>query len=145
LPAVLTQCHRILRRGGLLYATFGPLWYTWGGDHVSGYDAIEGGFNHLLLDDKAWRIYLDGMGPPTHSEHDGRTWIEHDLFSRLRPCEYLDCLTTAGFERLFVAAIVDPRAIACLDRRPDIATTLLARHSRLDLIVSAMTIIYRRA
>src|SRR5262249_12118858 len=139
-----TQCHRILRRGGLLYATFGPLWYTWGGDHVSGYDALDTGFNHLLLDDKAWRTYLDGVGPATHSEHDGRTWIEHDLFSRLRPCEYLDCLAMAGFERLFVAAIVDPRAVACLDRRPDLASTLLARYSQLDLIVSGMTIICRR-
>ncbi|HMA71759.1 MAG TPA: class I SAM-dependent methyltransferase [Xanthobacteraceae bacterium] len=145
LPAVLKQCHRILRCGGLIYATFGPLWYTWGGDHVSGYDALEAGFNHLLLDDRAWHAYLDRMGPATHSEHDGRTWVEHDLFSRLRPSEYLDCLTRAGFERLFVAAIIDPRAVRCLGKRPDLASILLARYCRLDLIVSAMTIIYRRA
>jgi len=36
LAPVVREFHRILKPGGLMYATFGPLWYTWGGDHVSG-------------------------------------------------------------------------------------------------------------
>lgn len=144
LPKVLEQFHRVLRPGGMLYATFGPLWHAWGGDHVSGYDSLESGFNHLLLDEKAWRDYLDGMGEQAHSEHDGRTWIEHDLFSRLRPVEYLDYLHTAGFKRCFVGAIVDPRAVAFLKRCPEKAQHLLARHSELDLVVSGMTVLFQR-
>lgn len=143
-PSVLEQFHRILRPGGVLYATFGPLWHAWGGDHVSGYDALESGFNHLLLEKEAWQKYLDGIGEHEHSEHDGRTWIEHDLFSRLRPTEYLDCLQTAGFKRCFVGAIVDPRAADFLKRFPEKAQCLLARHSVLDLVVSGMTIVFQR-
>lgn len=115
-----------------------------GGDHVSGYDSLEAGFNHLLLDEKAWRNYLDGMGERAHSEHDGRTWIEHDLFSRLRPVEYLVYLHIAGFKRCFVGAIVDPRAVAFLKRCPEKAQHLLARHSELDLVVSGMTVLFQR-
>lgn len=144
LPSVLGQFHRILRPGGVLYATFGPLWHAWGGDHVSGYDALESGFNHLLLDHEAWQEYLDGIGERAHSEHDGRTWIEHDLFSRLRPVEYLDRLHAAGFKRRFVGAIIDPRVVAFLKQHPEKAQCLLARHSVLDLVVSGMTVIFQR-
>ncbi len=38
LPRTLAQFRRALKPGGILYATFGPLWHAWGGDHVSGYD-----------------------------------------------------------------------------------------------------------
>ncbi|HYF97563.1 MAG TPA: class I SAM-dependent methyltransferase [Coxiellaceae bacterium] len=144
LPEVLTEFHRVLRSGGLLYATFGPLWCAWGGDHISGYDGIHSGFNHLLLNEIDWHNYLKGAGVQTHSEHDGRTWIEHDLFSRLLPKQYLDCLTRAGFERVFVAAIIDPRAVQYLQQNPKEAQTLQQRYTLLDLLVTGMTIIYRR-
>ncbi len=143
LPDVLTEFHRILRPGGVLYATFGPLWYGYGGDHVSGYDAVTSGYNHLLLTGEDYQHYLDGMGAHTHSEHDGRTWIEHDLFSRLTPRQYLSCLEQAGFKRLFVSAIIDPLAAACLVH-PQFEKSLVEPFELLDLSVSGMTIIYRR-
>lgn len=143
LPAVLQAFKRILRPGGLIYASFGPLWNAWGGDHVSGYDHIESGYNHLLLEPHVYRQYLDGLGVHHHSEHDGRTWIEHGLFSYLTPRDYLVYLENAGFERLFVAAIIDPRAVACINS-PQLGARL-RQHDRINLLVSGMTIIYRRS
>ena len=142
-PAVLREFHRVLRPGGILYATFGPLWFSWGGDHVSGYDGLASGYNHLLLEADAYRQYLEGMGAQSHSEHDGRTWIQHGLFSRLTPAEYLRCLDQAGFRRRFVGAILDPNAEACL-ADSDLGPRLLGRFARLDLLVSCMTVIYER-
>lgn len=143
LPEVLIEFHRILRPGGVLYATFGPLWYGYGGDHVSGYDAVTSGYNHLLLNVEDYQHYLDNMGTHTHSEHDGRTWIKHDLFSRLTPRQYLDCLQQAGFKRLFVSAVIDPLAVACLTA-PQFDKTKVAHLDHLDLLISGMTIIYER-
>jgi len=143
LPEVLGEFHRILRPGGILYATFGPLWYCWGGDHVSGYDGITSGYNHLLLDGDAYQRYLQGMGAHHHSEHDGRTWIEHDLFSRLTARQYLRCLEGAGFSRLFVSAMIEPKAVACLQHR-QFGKSALEHLDQLDLLVTAMTIIYVR-
>ena len=143
LPEVLDEFYRILRPGGVLYATFGPLWYGYGGDHVSGYDAVTSGFNHLILEKDAYQAYLDRMGEYTHSEDDGRTWIEHDLFSRLTPRQYLECLENAGFQRLFVSAIVDPLALKCL-KDPSFNHASVSNIEHLDLIISGMTIIYRR-
>lgn len=143
LPEVLAEFHRILKPGGVLYATFGPLWYGYGGDHVSGYEKVTSGYNHLVMEKNAYQHYLDGMGAHSHCEHDGRTWIEHDLFSRLTPRQYLSCLENAGFKRIFVSAIIDPLAVACLEH-PQFDKSLVERFDLLDLSVSGMTIIYRR-
>lgn len=143
LPTVLSQFYRILKPGGALYATFGPLWFGWGGDHVSGYDSVLSGFNHLTLEGAAYRRYLDGLGAQEHSEHDGRTWIDNDLFSRLKPAQYLQCLDAAGFERIFVAEIIDPSAVACL-QHPEFDRSPLRDVDEHDLIASGMSIIYRR-
>ena len=143
LPVVLAEFHRILMPGGVLYATFGPLWYGYGGDHVSGYDGLTSGYNHLITSGAEYLRYLEAMGGHVHSEHDGRTWIEHDLFSRLTPRQYLNCLEKAGFKRLFMSAIVDPLAISCL-AHPEFDKTRIAQFDSLDLIISGMTIIYER-
>lgn len=144
LPGVLAECRRLLRPGGLLYATFGPLWFGWGGDHISGYDNVESGFNHLVLSPDAWLRYVDAAGSDGHSEHDGRTWIRHDLFSRLRTTEYLACLDAAGFQREFVSAIVDPRAIEALRSSAALRASLLQTHPLRELVVCGMTVIVRR-
>lgn len=144
LREVLREFHRILRPGGVLYATFGPLWYCWGGDHFSGHDNILTGYNHLLLESEAYEAYLREAGSHSHSEHDGRTWMENDLFSRLRPAEYLAALENAGFERREVGVIIEPRAVQYLRRSGAAGEKLLAQHGLLDLIITAMTIIYRK-
>jgi len=144
LPGVLAEFRRVLRPGGGLYATFGPLWYGWGGDHVSGYDRLEAGFNHLVLGRDEWLQYVDAMGATGHSEHDGRTWIEHDLFSRLRPTEYLSHLSASGFSCSFVSAIIDPRAVQALQSSSALRDALLRDHPIRDLLVCGMTIIARR-
>jgi ubiquinone/menaquinone biosynthesis C-methylase UbiE len=143
LPEVLVELHRVLKPGGILYSTFGPLWFSYGGDHVSGYDQLSSGYNHLLLGGNEYQRYLDGMGEFIHSEDDGRTWIRHDLFSKLTPRQYLHFLDSAGFKRLYVSAIVDPLAIECL-KNPKIKKQLVDKFELSDLIVSGMTIIYQR-
>lgn len=143
LREVLSEFYRVLKPGGLLYATFGPLWYGYGGDHVSGYDGLLSGYNHLLLNGEEYQLYLKKLGAHSHSEHDGRTWIAHDLFSKLTPRQYLTYLEEAGFKRLFVGAIIDPLAVDCLNN-PMFNASGVDRFDILDLLVSGMTIIYER-
>lgn len=144
LPGVLSEFHRVLKPNGVLYATFGPLWYGWGGDHVSGYDHVNAGFNHLILSRDMWLRYVDANGTQEHSEHDGRTWIEHDLFSRLKPDQYLSCMKAAGFDVRFHSAIIDPRAVQALQGQPTLRKELLQQNALRDLLVCGMTIIATR-
>ena len=140
---VLKEFNRILAPGGLVYATFGPLWFAYGGDHVSGFDSLESGYNHLILNSTEYNQYLDCMGPYRHSEHDGRTWIYTNLFSKLTPSEYLALLDSTGFERLFVSAIIDKRAREVL-RSSKNGKTLRRIYPEEDLRITGLTIIYRK-
>lgn len=143
LPEVLQEFRRILKDDGIIYATFGPLWNCWGGDHVSGYDDVRNGYNHLLLSPANYQSYLAAYGEFAHSEDDGRTWGKHDLFSYLRPSEYLSALKAAGFSKLHLGVVIEPRAIRCLREYPDIRQDLQGIEE-LDLLITGMTVIYRK-
>ena len=59
LPGVMRESFRILKPGGCIYASYGPLYYCAGGDHFSGRGGLETCFNHLLLDPEAYQRYLE--------------------------------------------------------------------------------------
>jgi len=143
LNSILIEFHRILKSGGILYATFGPLWFSWGGDHVSGYDSINSGYNHLILDNYNYNKYLDGLGDFNHSEDDGRTWIKNKLFSYLKPQQYLDFLESNGFTKVFTSVIIDKRAEYCLNNNDELSSKLLSNFDEIDLLISGMTIVYK--
>lgn len=139
----IKEMYRVLKSGGLLYATFGPLWYSYGGDHISGYDHYLNGYNHLLLSDLDYQEYLNKMGPYTHSEDDGRTWIYNNLFSRMKPTEYLTSLQDSGFKRVYVAAMIDPRALKFLRHSP-FKDLLKNKYKEYDLKICSLSLIYRK-
>lgn len=142
LSPVLTEFRRLLRKGGLLYATFGPLWHCWGGDHISGADDPSHGYNHLLLEQKDYQEYLNSFGVLEHSEHDGRTWIKEGLFSYLSPNEYCQKLEESGYERIFTSLIIEPRAVKFLKRHSGQRKRLEQVVSQsTDLLVTGMTVI----
>lgn len=142
--AVCREWYRILKPGGILYATFGPLWFGWHGDHFSGWDSVDSGFNHILLTPSEYQEYLNQKPYLQHSEDDGRTWIENNLFSYLKPNEYLNILTEANFHRLHVGVIIEPNALKCLSNNPKLRNELISKYSPIDLMISGMTIIFQK-
>ncbi len=142
ISSVLKEFRRVLRKDGVLYATFGPLWHCWGGDHISGSDDPSHGYNHLLLEQSDYQEYLNGFGVLEHSKHDGRTWIKEGLFSFLSPNEYCLKIDESGYERIFTSLIIDPRAVQYLKRHETHRRRLedMVSHPT-DLLVTGMTII----
>lgn len=91
LDSVLKVLHNSLRLGGVMYAAYGPLWYCWGGDHFSGRDGIEYGYNHLLLESTSYQdYYRANLQDPTFELQNGGRYIELDLFSKLSHREYFN-------------------------------------------------------
>lgn len=144
LSTVISEFYRVLRPGGLVYATFGPLWHAWHGDHFSGWDENSSGYNHLALSEDQYKRYLDEKPFDQHSEDDGRTWIEHGLFSYLKPTEYLEILEKAGFKRLFTGVLIEPKAVQCLKKNYRLKKQLLQQHQELDLLITGMTLIFEK-
>ena len=82
LPFFLRQCNSLLKKDGNFYASFGPIWYGPGGDHLDW--GLEGIFNHLLLD--------------TNDSTKGVFMCKNKQFSYLHANEYLDILKRADFQ-----------------------------------------------
>lgn len=141
---VCREWFRILKPGGILYATFGPLWFGWHGDHFSGWDNIQSGYNHISLSPEDYKAYLDQRPYETHSEDDGRTWIKNGMFSYLKPAGYLKVIADAGFERRHVGLLLEPKAVASLASQPALRAKLLKEHSIVDLLTYGMTVVFQK-
>lgn len=133
---------KLLKQNGILYATFGPLWYSWGGDHIGG--KLENGYNHLLLDEEDYKNSLTIKGDFQHDEGDGRTWIFNDLFSYLRPSEYLETLNSANLKKEYVSGMIEKRALKFEKMYPEYFSQLRKSSDYMSLIITGMTIIFRK-
>jgi ubiquinone/menaquinone biosynthesis C-methylase UbiE len=140
----ISQMARLLKQGGLIYATFGPLWHCWGGDHLGGRKGLVNGYNHLTMEKEAYLAYLEGLGDFSHHEEDGRTWVYNDLFSYLKPAQYLEKLEAAGFEKLYASAILEERAFLFKERQPEKFAELEMQFGFENIVITGMTIIYRK-
>lgn len=96
LPQVIRESLRLLRPGGCLYASYGPLYFCAGGDHVSGQGGLEHGYNHLRLNQVAYQRYVEEHRPAVEATFGGVPYLEMDLFSRLTTAEYLTIYREAG-------------------------------------------------
>ena len=97
LDCVLKETFRILRPGGTVYASYGPLWYCAGGDHFSGRGGIVNAFNHILLGEDDYRDYFDKYKKETEDFQSGGRYVDLGLFSKLRTEEYLELFRSSGF------------------------------------------------
>jgi SAM-dependent methyltransferase len=97
LPAVMQESFRILKPGGSIYASYGPLYFCAGGDHFSGRGGLENCFNHLLLDAEAYQRYLAEYQEDIEDFQGGARYRDLDLFSYLTTSRYIAIYLEAGF------------------------------------------------
>lgn len=140
----LLEIKRVLKKGGVLYSTFGPLWFSFGGDHISGNDNIKNGYNHLTLNKNDYKSYLDSFGKYNHDENDGRTWIENNLFSYLKTEEYLEILNKHKFKKNYLILILEPKAYIFRKMFKPVFENLSNSHSIENLLITGVSIIYEK-
>jgi SAM-dependent methyltransferase len=98
LGEVVVESRRVLRDDGVLYATYGPLWFTAGGDHFSGRGGLETVYNHLRLSPPAYREYFRSYREPVENFQSGGRYVELDLFSRLTTRQYFALYARNDFQ-----------------------------------------------
>jgi SAM-dependent methyltransferase len=96
LGAVLAETRRLLKAGGRVYASYGPLWFCGGGDHFSSRGGLETLYNHLMLSPADYRNYVAAHRQQPEGFQDGYRYIELDLFSKLTTAAYLNEYRHAG-------------------------------------------------
>ena len=85
----LQEMKRVLSKDGLLYSTFGPLWNCWGGDHISGSDSFNNGYNMQTGGDREYivselvkeKLSIASKGIPKSDEHKKNIKKNHADFS----------------------------------------------------------------
>lgn len=141
LPAVLAEMHRIVRPGGKIYASYGPLWFGPGGDHFSGRGGLEHVYNHLLLPPADYRRYFEAQRQTVEDFQSGGRYVDLDLFSRLTTKEYVAAYDRAGLvlEELIVQLSGEAFrfAAALPERAAALRAGLAGRCEPEDLLVKA--------
>jgi SAM-dependent methyltransferase len=89
LPEVMQESYRILKPGGSIYASYGPLYFCAGGDHFSGRGGLETCFNHLWLDTAAYQQYVNEHQEEVEDFQGGKRYIDLNLFSYLTTSGYI--------------------------------------------------------
>ena len=99
LKLVMNVLYGLIGLNGIVYASYGPLWYCWGGDHFSGRGGLENGYSHLILDSESYKdYYVKYLREPEYELQNGGRFIELDLFSKLSGAEYINIYEQAGFK-----------------------------------------------
>ncbi len=123
LPVFLDGTKKFLKKDGHFYASFGPIWYGPGGDHIDwGEDQI---FDHLLLGDQEYNSRFNQKFMKIENDScEGAFLVKEKLFSYLSCRDYLDIFKKHDFDVLSLFAKISKKAMILLKKKPDIAAAL---------------------
>jgi len=131
----IEEMFRVTKPGGVVFAIFGPLFYTSGGAH------FEGTYEHLLQEREEFIAYINRRGRPIeHSEC--LFYFKNDMFSYWAMDRYLQAFSI--FERLYSALFVSAEALTVRRTDPDVWQRLRDRYEEKDLLVSGLGLWLRR-
>jgi SAM-dependent methyltransferase len=148
LPAVMQESRRLLKPGGSIYASYGPLYFCAGGDHFSGRGGLETCFNHLLLEPEAYRQYLEAHRSEVEDFQGGARYIELGLFSYLTTAAYLQIFREAHLPVRELILEISPEALHFKKSFPERFHSILEKYpgrcSPDDLLIKAHLLILQK-
>lgn len=142
LRSTVQETARVLRPGGWAWHSFGPLYYTFGGDHCIASYGEASGYDHLTLDELTYQerirnqAMFDAMADPN-----APFWALQQQFSFAAAAEYL-ALFAARFRIRYVLAKISPEGLAFRKHWPSLWQRMLdAGVAEEDLLVKSLIVI----
>ena len=123
LKSFTDSSRKYLKKDGIFYASFGPLWYGPGGDHVALNDKSI--YDHLILSPEEYeKQFRASFGEINEDSCDGAFLAKAKLFSFLRADEYFTILQSGGFKKIRALAKTSKAAYSLLGRNKEITVSL---------------------
>jgi 2-polyprenyl-3-methyl-5-hydroxy-6-metoxy-1,4-benzoquinol methylase len=133
---VINFCKKILKKDGIIYASYGPLWFNYGGDHFSGRDREENGFNHILLDKKKYKKYFNrnvgSLNYEIKNKGSGGLLVKKDLFSKLIANKYMEIYKKNNLKSIFTVIEYCPQGFKLLKNNKKLEKKLFNKNSFID-------------
>lgn len=150
LLTVMSETYRLLRPNGIVYASYGPLWYSPGGDHFSPRGGFENAYNHVALSPEDFKGYFESQRNSTEDFQSGGRYIELKLFSYLTTKQYLEIFQLAGFKIESLILQTSNDSLRFRKNYPDKWKQLLEFNSldninEDDLIITANLVVLRKS
>jgi SAM-dependent methyltransferase len=148
LPEVMDESFRILKPGGCLYASYGPLYYCAGGDHFSGRGGLKTCFNHLRLEPQAYQQYLAAYQEEVEDFQGGARYVTLDLFSYLTTRQYLDIYRKTPLAVKELILEISPEALQFKKKYPEMFDLIVDKYQdrcgQDDLLIKSHLIILQK-
>lgn len=144
---VLSETFRVLRPGGYAYASYGPMWFSFGGDHFCPRVGLQHGYAHLELAREQYIEFFQQHRSESEDAQSGGRYVELDLFSKLTTRQYLRLYQDACFELLDFRPIVQTDAVRFARKWPDRIAAILRNHPHItadDLLITGNIVILRK-
>lgn len=113
LKSFMNASRKLIKKNGFFYASFGPIWYGPGGDHMNW--GVKGIFNHLLLPREDYDSKFNSITQASQEDScEGVFMKKNKLFSYLSIHEYFNFFESESFEKLLSYAKISTKAITIL-------------------------------
>ena len=110
---VIKFLNSILKKEGIIYASYGPIWPCFGGDHFSSRGKDINGFNHLLLSKKKFRSFfeknVDNLENEIKCHGSAGIFVKEELFSKLTGNQYMKVFRKNKLETKFLIVEFCPK------------------------------------
>jgi hypothetical protein len=141
------QIKGMIRNEGWFASQWGPMWYSFSGDHFSSESGFEMGYQHLLLSPAE---YLEYYNTHPHNIADSRacgaTWLELGLQNFARYDEYLAAIKKWFGPVTFLKWQLSAEAFRWANRYPNKFRHILEKHPHLkplDLVLGGAAAVSR--
>jgi SAM-dependent methyltransferase len=145
LEAMARESARVIKPKGWAYHEFGPLYYSWGGDHCIATYGEASGYNHLLLTEPEYRRRVEDVEFFSRQPDPlCNTWANREQFSFARTEEYLAALSPF-FDVRFLLVVISPQGLEFRRQHKEEWSRLLRSGlSEADLLTSSLRVILQK-
>jgi SAM-dependent methyltransferase len=131
----IQEMFRVVRPGGLVYAIFGPFFYTYGGAHY------EGAYEHLLQPPKDFYDFIVARNRAFEAK-ECRFYLDHNMFSYWTMDQYLEAFKK--FDTVFSIVMLSPEAYQFRRAHPVDWALLKTKFPEKDLLISGLAVWLRK-